>query len=99
MSDKTPAGSARIIKTKRVEHLVTADDDFNTGFHLDAVWDTPFQDLNYTSDQNIEVVPPADVNNYFIDGFSRTVDKITVGIGGVGTPGDVIVLHAHAIRD
>jgi hypothetical protein len=99
MSDQTPAGSARIMKTKRVQHVVTSDEAAAFRLELDAVWDTPFSDLNYTCDQNIEAVSPADPTLYFVNGFSKTVDKITVVCGCAGAAGDVVILHAHAIRD
>jgi hypothetical protein len=99
MSDQTPAGQARIIKTKRVQHVVTSG-DIAAFILLDAVWDTPFQDLNYTSDQNIAVIAPANPDAYYINGFIQSVDKVSVSVSCAGgDAGDVIVLHAHAIRD
>jgi hypothetical protein len=100
MSDKTPAGSARITKTTRVSHVVTGGDIASPTILLDAVWESPFKDLNYTSVQAVEVIAPANPDAFYANAFSRSVDKVSVSINCAGgDPGDVIVLHAHAIRD
>lgn|GEM_PF-4593857 len=100
-TDQTPPGAARIVKTKRVQYIVQASDVTANKVNLDAVWDTPFVDLNYTTDQNVEALAPAVAENYYVGGFSRDATKVTVliGIGGTAAEGDVIVLHAHGIRD
>jgi hypothetical protein len=99
MSDKTPAGAARIVKTKRVQYAITAN-DVSSGFtSIDVVWDSPFLDLNYTADQNVEVIAPADPSVYSVLGFTRDVNKVTVVIANDGAAGDVVVIHAHAEHD
>ena len=98
-TDQTPPGAARIVKTKRVQYVVQAADVTAAKVELDAVWDTPFVDLNYTSDQNVEAVAPALAENYYVGGFTKDASKVTVMVGVSGSAGDVIVLHAHAVRD
>ena len=98
--DQTPAGVARIMKMKRVQHMVTADDITAGVFMLDVVWDTPFADVNYTADQNVEAIPPADPATYYVNGFTKAADKISVSIAVVGgSAGEEIVLHAHTMHD
>lgn len=99
MSDQIPAGVARIVKTKRMTHTVTADDVTAEGFYIDVPWDAAFADLNYTCDQNVEVVAPADSINYFVGGFTKAVDKVTVYVGVGGNAGDVVIVHSHGMRD
>jgi hypothetical protein len=98
MSDQTSAGAARITKTVRVTHTVTADDVAAEPLHLDAVWDTPFVDTNYTVDCNVQVLPPGSIDDTFVNAFTQAVDRITASVS-VANAGDVIVLHAHAIHD
>ena len=102
MSDKTSPGAARITKTARVQYTVTqADVDAeNAGnpLHLDAVWDSPFADLNFTVDAQVEVLAPGSIDETFVNSFVRAVDRVTASIT-VTNAGDVIVLHAHAIHD
>jgi hypothetical protein len=102
MSDKTPAGAARITKTMRVTHTVTAGDvaaqAAGNPLHLDAVWDTPFVDLNYTVNAQVEALAPASIDSTFVNAFVRAVDRVTASIS-ITNEGDVIVLHARAIHD
>lgn len=97
-TDQTPAGSARVVKTKRLSHIVTAD-DLTAGFvPLDMVWDTPFVDDNYTVVVGIEV--PGLISTEFTFSFAtRTKEKVTALCDIVGTVGDAFVLHAIAIHD
>jgi hypothetical protein len=100
MSDKTPAGLARIVKTQRVAHTITADDITAGAISIDVVWDSPFADGNYTSDQQVEAVAPALPGGYFIDGFTKATEKVAVTLfTGDGVEGDVVVIHAFAIHD
>jgi hypothetical protein len=102
MSDQTPAGQARIIKTKRVQHVLTTNEVAAFNAVIEVVWDTPFTDLNYTCDQNLEIVSTAaGLGDFYVNSFTRTVNGVTVGIGISGSvaAGDVVALHAHAIRD
>lgn len=98
-TDRTAPGAARIVKTARVQHIVTAGDITNGYVDLDVTWDTPFVDLNYTSSQNVEVITPADPTLYWVDSFQRAADKVTVTVGTAGSPGDLFVVHSHGIRD
>lgn len=100
-TDQTPAGSARITKTKRVQYSVIAGDITATFVTIDVPWDSPFTDTNYTCDQNVEVVSPADPNGYAVKGFTKFVDKVsvTIGFGAAAAATDVIIVHAHAIKD
>jgi len=67
--------------------------------NLEADFDTPFVDLNYTATVSVEAVSPALIGNYFVGAFSRTASKVTAVIEVSGSAGDVIVLHVHAVRD
>jgi hypothetical protein len=101
MSDQTPAGVARITKTKRLQHSIVQA-DLDAGFvTLDVPWDTPFTDLNHTVSVGLEVVAPADAGNYLLYPFMRTVSKISVefSVTAPAAVGDVVMIHAHAVRD
>lgn len=100
-TDQTPPGAARIVKTKRLQYVVQSADVIALRVDVDVPWDTPFTDLNYTADQNVEVIAPAVADNYAVNGFTRDVNKVTVAvlIGGTAAAGDVIVVHSHAIHD
>lgn len=100
-TDQTPPGAARIVKTKRVQYAIQAADVTASLVNLEADFDTPFVDSNYTVTVSVEAVSPAVPNNYFVGGFSRTPSKITaaVEVGGTAAAGDVVILHVHAVRD
>lgn len=98
-TDRTAPGAARIVKTARVQHLVTSNEG-PSSLVIDVPWDTPFTDLNYTADQNVEVLPPGDPFNVYVAGFVRAVDKVTVTIGiSPAVFGNVLVIHSHGIHD
>jgi hypothetical protein len=100
-TDQTPPGAARIVKTKRVQYVIQAADVTAALVNLEADFDAPFVDLNYTVTVSIEAVSPALIANYFVGGFSRTASKViaVVEVGGTAAEGDVVILHVHAVRD
>lgn len=98
-TDQTPPGAARIVKTKRLQYVVQAADVTATVIDVDVPWDTPFVDLNYSASVSVEAVAPALAKNYFVGGFSRDVNKLTVSLEVSGAADDVVILHAHAVRD
>lgn len=99
-TDRTAPGAARIVKTQRVAHVITAGDGAANQAVVDVVWDSPFVDLNHTVDANVEAIAPADPSLYYVAGFTRDVNKLTVIVGcTVQGVGDAVVVHAHGIHD
>lgn len=114
MSDRTPAGVARITKTERLVHAITqADIDSMNGQQpilIDVPFDTPFSDLNYTSVLCLEVVSVASDNPttatslaaFSVGAFQKFVDKVRTFFAfdtSIVAVGDVFAVHVTAIHD
>jgi hypothetical protein len=107
MSDKTPAGVARILKTARAQYTVTSDDITNQTVLIDVPWDVPFLDTNYTCTVSLEGVsliglgdPGVQLAFYSITGFLKAADKVQAEVQlGQGVAGSIIAIHAMAHHD
>jgi hypothetical protein len=101
-TDRTPAGSARITKSKRVEYVVTqADVDALAPLKIDVPWDDQFTSTSYTCAWSFELADPLFASGYYALGFKKQPDKVTVAIGPPDSiaAGDVIIVDAIAIHD
>lgn len=100
-TDRTSPGAARVVKTGRVVHVITAPEAVANRIDVDVVWDTPFVDLNYTVTLQTEAVSPTDPQIFFFAAFTRAVDKVTATVlpDGVFSAGQSCVIHAIAIHD
>lgn len=99
-TDRTAPGAARIVKTARQQYTFTLADVSAQEIDVDVPFDSPFVSLDYTCTWSIEVIDPANAGDPFMNGFSRSLDKVTVSMGNDGVAqGMVAVIHVIAIHD
>lgn len=100
MTDQTPPGSARIVKTARTALTLTASQQLVA----DVLWPSPFTDDAYTVAISVEypALATPTIGNAIIVSFKKKTDHSGISCdveNADGTNPINVVIHATAIHD